>query len=117
MRERQATRSEERLGLDIVLAVDPYEEQIAARAVFLDIGGERIPIASAEDVVVMKLLAGRPRDHGDVADVLAAMPEIDLDYIRDLVVLLARGLARDDLEPAFEDALRLAGRTGSRSDD
>lgn len=93
------------LGLDVVLGSDPFEEQIAARATELRIGNARIPIASAEDVVVLKLLAGRPRDLGDVEQVVLANESLDVAYVRELLALLERGLARDDLVAPFEAAL------------
>ncbi len=47
------------LPLDVVLAGPGLEEQFLARAVPVDIGGIRVPVMSAEDLVVTKILAGR----------------------------------------------------------
>ena len=96
----------EGLGLDVVLGADPLEEQFAARAARVEVDGVSLNIASAEDVIVMKLLAGRPRDLGDVSEVVRAARALDLKYLRGLLALLEEGLGRDDLLEPLEHALR-----------
>jgi predicted nucleotidyltransferase len=54
-----------------VLAGPGLEEQFLARAVLVDIGGVRVPVMSPEDLVVTKILAGRPKDIEDVRGILA----------------------------------------------
>ncbi len=100
-----ARSSETGLGLDIVFGADPYERQIADRAVVCADIGLPFPVASPEDVVVMKLLAGRPRDIDDVREIVAHRPDLDFAYVRPLLGLLEEGLARDDLVDAFEAAV------------
>ncbi len=39
-------------------------------------------LVSPEDLVFLKLLAGRPRDLGDVTDVLFMQGHLDLQYMR-----------------------------------
>lgn len=94
------------LGLDVVLGADPLEEQFAARAARVEVDGVSLNIASAEDVIVMKLLAGRPRDLGDVSEMVRAARALDLKYLRGLLALLEEGLARNDLLEPLEHALR-----------
>ncbi len=48
----------------------PYERRAIERAVILELGGEPVPFASAEDLVIHKLSAGRARDLEDVATVI-----------------------------------------------
>jgi hypothetical protein len=50
------------MGVDLVLAGPGPEELFFERAEDRVIEGVRIRVASAEDVVTMKLLAGRPKD-------------------------------------------------------
>jgi hypothetical protein len=91
---------------DIVLAGPGIEELFLARAKVLDVDGVRVPVACAEDVVVMKLLAGRAKDLDDVVAILAAHPEdLDLDLVRSTVRLLEEALSQSDLSRALDQAL------------
>jgi hypothetical protein len=56
--------------VDILLAKTAFEEEVLRRAVGVEIGSQRVPIASPEDLVVYKLLADRPRDREDIRAVL-----------------------------------------------
>jgi hypothetical protein len=95
-----------RLPLDVVLAGPGIEEQFLARARPVDIGGVEIPVLSAEDLIVTKILAGRPKDREDVAGILRERgDELDLDRIRTTLRLLEQALDQSDLLPAFEDEL------------
>jgi hypothetical protein len=65
-----------------------------------------VRVAAVEDLVVMKILAGRPKDLEDVRAMLAARRgSMDTAYIRDMLHLLEEALAQSDLLPAFEQAL------------
>jgi hypothetical protein len=95
--------------LDIVLGGPGFEEHVARRAARHDIEGVPVPVATAEDLVVMKVLAGRPKDMDDVVAVLAAQASsMDLEYVRDTVAALEAALGQSDLMPALERALALA---------
>lgn len=93
-------------ALDIVLAGPGLEELFLERAVTHDIGGVRIPVARAEDVVTMKILAGRPKDFDDVYAILkVGGSDLDLDLVRTTLTLLEQALDQSDLMPAFERVL------------
>jgi hypothetical protein len=94
---------------DIVLAAPGIEELFLARAKVIEVDGIRVPIACAEDIVVMKLLAGRPKDVDDVVAILAAHPhDLDLDLVRGTVRMLEEALDQSDLSPALDQALATA---------
>jgi hypothetical protein len=94
---------------DIVLAGPGIEELFLARAKVFEVDGVRVPVASAEDIVVMKLLAGRAKDVDDVVAILAAHPDdLDLDLVRSTLRMLEEALDQTDLLPALEQALALA---------
>ena len=87
----------------------PVVELLAAlgAAVRVDLHGVQVPVASAEDLVVMKVLAGRSKDIDDVVAVIAAQDTaLDRGYVHDTLALLEQALAQHDLRPAFEQALR-----------
>ena len=91
---------------DVVLAGPGIEEQFLARAQVRDLDGVRVPVACAEDVVSMKVLAGRPKDIDDVVAILDAQrPTLDLALIRKTLALLEQALDQSDLLPTLDSAL------------
>lgn len=56
--------------VDFIFSNTEYERLAIERAVRVELGGERIPFASAEDLIIHKLFAGRPRDFEDAASVV-----------------------------------------------
>lgn len=96
--------------VDIVLAGPGIEELFFDGARQIDVDGELVPVASPEDLVVMKVLAGRAKDLEDVVAVLAAQEQFDEKRTRSLIELLERALDQSDLMPAFERCWRRAIR-------
>jgi Nucleotidyltransferase of unknown function (DUF6036) len=79
------------------------------RVVVREIEGIRVRLASAEDIVVMKILAARPKDLDDVVAVVAAYGDaLDATYVRKTLTLLERALAQSDLLSTFEQAVSRA---------
>lgn len=100
--------------LDVVLSGPGIEELFFEGARQIHVEGELVPVASPEDLVVMKVLAGRAKDLEDVVAVLAAQEQFDLQRARGLLELLEQALDQGDLMPAFERCLRRAKRVRSR---
>ena len=42
----------------------------------------RVWLISPEDLILLKLLAGRHRDRGDIADIVFTQGQLDADYMR-----------------------------------
>lgn len=59
-----------RLRVDFIFSTTPYERQAIGRAVHVQVAGERVAVASAEDLILHKLFAGRARDDEDAAGVV-----------------------------------------------
>lgn len=95
--------------MDLVIAGPGLEDRFLERAVVVRIEGVPVPVASAEDVVVMKVLAGRPQDLGD-AEAVARANDLDLAYVRGVLREIEAALDRGDLVASFEDVLRRAAR-------
>jgi hypothetical protein len=92
-----------RMPLDVILAGPGLEEQFFAGATERLIGDVRVPVACAEDLVAMKILAGRPRDLDDVTAIARVhRDDLDLEKIRGTLRLLERALDRRDLLSALE---------------
>jgi hypothetical protein len=97
------------IGGDLVLAGPGLEEQFLARAKARDVLGVRVPVAAAEDLVVMKVLAGRPKDLEDVKSIVAAQGgKLDVEDVRGTLRLVEEALGQSDLVPAFEGILTAA---------
>ena len=63
--------------LDIQTAKTDYQRQLIARAVATR---EGLPVATAEDLVILKLIAHRPKDVVDLRG-LVALPDLDWAYV------------------------------------
>ena len=86
------------LPVDVVLAGPGLEEEFLAAARDIDLGGVTVPVIGPEDLIVTKILAGRPKDLGDVRGVLREqLPDLDLERCRRFLGLLEEALARADL--------------------
>lgn len=99
-----------RIPVDCVLAGPGLEQAFLSRARDVPLGDVRIPIVSAEDLVAMKILAGRPKDLDDVATVLTAGKDLDVDLVRTTLRMLERGLDRNDLVTELDRIVSRVGR-------
>ena len=71
------------IRVDFIFSFTPYEQQAIARAVRQSVGGQSVCFAAAEDLILHKLFAGRPRDIEDVRGVLARKgKQLDSEYLR-----------------------------------
>lgn len=101
-----------RMPADVVLAGPGLEERFLARVEARVIEDVVVPVASAPDLVVMKVLAGRPQDLEDTIAVLRTQGEgLDAARARATLGELERALDRRDLVAAFDRALAEARRS------
>lgn len=99
----------ERTGmpLDVVLAGSGLEDEFLTRAVIRDVGGARVPVIEASDLMIAKVLAGRPKDIEDARALWSLhAPSLDEGRIRLVLQLLQEALDQSDLLPAFEAIAR-----------
>jgi hypothetical protein len=91
------------LPLDVVLAGPGLEDQFFERVIVRTIDGVQVPVASAEDLTVMKVLAGRPKDLEDIVGIAAAQRDtLDVAYIRATLGAIEHAIGQSDLLPVFE---------------
>jgi len=74
--------SPSRIDVDISLGALPFEEEVIDRSTLLDLGKIRVQVASAEDLVIMKAVAGRPRDIADIEGLVELNADLDVERIR-----------------------------------
>jgi len=68
--------------IDFVFSTTPYERNAIERAIRVPVGGEEVRFASAEDLILHKLFAGRAHDLEDVRGVVARKgADLDWGYI------------------------------------
>jgi predicted nucleotidyltransferase len=93
------------IRVDFIFSFTPYEHQAIARAKTVKVGSTDVRFAAVEDLVVHKVLAGRPRDLEDVKTVLLKQPGADCGYIRKWLTQFAAALDQPLVE-RFESVLK-----------
>jgi hypothetical protein len=97
------------LPADLVIAGPGLEEAFLQRAITHQIEGVSVPVAAPEDIVVMKVLAGRPKDFEDVVSILTALGKrFDINLTRTVLQQLEDALGQSDLIPEFDQAIARA---------
>jgi predicted nucleotidyltransferase len=71
------------LGIDVALAGLPFEERVVMRARMLEpVPGVRLRVCGPEDLIILKVFAGRPIDLQDVRGVLVRQAKnVDLKLV------------------------------------
>jgi hypothetical protein len=91
-----------RLPLDVVLGGPGLEELFASGAGRVRIGRTMVPVASPLHLLVMKLIAGRPKDLEDAAALVRAKAsDIDRSELERLLDLLLEALGDDVARDRF----------------
>lgn len=70
------------IDIDIFLAESDFQENVLARRVRMEVDAGVAWLVSAEDLILLKLIASRPRDIGDIFDVFLAQGQLDEEYMR-----------------------------------
>ncbi len=101
-----------RTRVDVFLATHPVHEEMARRRVAVDVDGTPMWFLSPEDLALLKLFYGRPKDLIDLERLFAAQSDVDVPYIRSwLERIVPPGDRR--LSTLDDLARRFAGGQGS----
>ncbi len=91
------------MPLDVVLAASGLENDFIERARVMELGDTSVPVIDPEDLVIAKVLAGRPKDVEDARNLWRILgQELDADRIYRTLRLLEEALSQSDLVPRFE---------------
>ena len=102
-----------RIPVDVSFAWLPFEEEALRAAEERDYAGVRVRVARAEDLVVYKLVASRPRDLDDAEKLLLLHGSgLDVERVRRVVRDFATILEDAERPKALERLLDLAGLKG-----
>jgi hypothetical protein len=80
------------VALDVSLGILPFELEMARRALHFERSGVSLPVATAEDLFVMKILAGRDKDLFDLQQIRRLNPKLDERHIMRHVTEMAEVL-------------------------
>lgn len=93
------------IRVDFILSHSAYEQKALQRVRQIKMGKTLVRFASPEDLIIHKVIAGRPRDMEDVRTVLLKQPAMDLSYIRQWLKRFSKDLNESFLDP-FEEILK-----------
>lgn len=94
------------VDVDVSFAGLPFEDETIARATRLHLYDITFSVPSPEDLIIMKAIAGRVRDHADIASIRDAHPRLDLKRIRRWVKDFSTVLERPEILADLERILR-----------
>lgn len=69
------------IRVDFIFSFSSYERQAIKRAVKVKVGEAMVRFASLEDVIIHKIVSGRPRDIEDIKAIIVKNPGFDRRYI------------------------------------
>ena len=69
------------IDVDFFLAETEFQQSVLQRRQSCEQNGQEVWIVSPEDLILLKLIAGRTRDLADVADILFVQGPLDSDYM------------------------------------
>ena len=82
--------------VDVAIGLSGFERQAIARAESIELAGVDVQVASAEDLLLMKVLAGRPQDEQDIDGLIVAQGErLDWEYCLSLAEQLGEAIGQD----------------------
>jgi predicted nucleotidyltransferase len=99
------------LDADVVFGSLPFERKTVARAVWIDLGGVRVPLPHPEDLIIMKAVAHRPQDLADIEAILAVQARLNLRRVRRWVQAFAEALSMPEI---FHDLETLLSQSRKR---
>jgi hypothetical protein len=94
------------IEVDVSLGGLPFEREAVERASVVEVKRLRLRLSSAEDLVIMKAVARRPKDWTDIDAVLAVHPDLDLSRIRHHLREFSSVLEMPEIYDDFEKLLR-----------
>lgn len=99
------------VDLDIALGHTAFEKDALEHPEIVSFGRTAVPMARAEDLVVFKAIAARPKDIDDAAALLVLYPRIDLARVRAKVRELAEAADEPALIEGLDAVIKIARAT------
>lgn len=68
--------------IDLSLGSLPFEIEMVERSTVVELGSIKLRLPTPEDLIIMKAVAYRPKDLGDIQAIAASHPNLDKERIR-----------------------------------
>ena len=82
--------------VDLAIGLSGFEQKVIARAEEIQLAGTMVSVATAEDLVILKVLAGRPQDDQDLRGLIVAQGDrLDWNYCVKTAAELGEALGQD----------------------
>ena len=100
------------IDLDVAFGGLPFEHAAVEKSTLHDVGGVFIRLPRVEDLLVMKAVAGRPKDLEDIRGLLDAHPKADVAEARRWIQEFATATGMPYMLEEFDKLLERSGRQG-----
>lgn len=87
------------IRVDLIFSFSSYERQAIQRARRVTLGNTQVAFASVEDLIIHKMVAGRPRDLEDVVSILRKNPALNREYLKEWLKHFEEALGKPLWEP------------------
>jgi len=98
------------LDIDVLIAVAPFHQEVIAAGSWADYHGVQLRLPRVEDLLIMKALAGRPKDQIDIVEILEFCGDagVDLARVRRSVAEVAEATAMPERVDELDRLIRAA---------
>ncbi len=93
------------IRIDFIFSFSPYEKQAIARARHVKFNGTAVSFASLEDVIIHKIISGRPRDIEDVRAIILKNEKCNVRYINKWLHIFDKSLG-ENFPKVFKKVLK-----------
>ena len=83
------------IRIEFIFSYSPYERQAINRARQISLEGAALSFASPEDLLIHKIVAGRPKDLEDTKNILLKNKNLDTAYIIEWLKIFSTSLDKD----------------------
>lgn len=91
------------MQVDLILALFSFEKRAIERAVEVEFYGRGVRVATAEDLILLKIASTRQRDLDDIRGIVKRRrDELDYGYLDPLVNALSQTLERPEIRSTWE---------------
>jgi len=94
------------INVDISLGIMPFEVEMVERSQEYIDGSFRARLPTAEDLIILKAVAHRPKDMLDIETIVAVQTSLDLDRIRSWVQQFADVLEAPEIMTDLEEIIK-----------
>ena len=82
------------IRVDFIFSFSVYEREAIKRAVDVKFNNHTVKFGSIEDIIIHKIVSGRPRDIEDVEKIMIKNSEYDIEYIKKWLLKFDKSLGK-----------------------